>query len=152
MNSNDFTATFTVERTPEEVFGAINNVRGWWSGNIEGDTDALGAEFTYRYQDIHYTKQKISEFVPNERVVWHIAEAFQNFTEKPDEWVGTDVTFEIMPKGSQTEMRFTHRGLVPEVECFEACSSAWSSYVNGSLKRLIMTGLGAPNPEEGAAE
>ncbi len=51
------------------------------------DTDALGAEFTYRCKDVHYTKQKISEFVPNQRVVWHIEEAFLNFTEEPDEQV-----------------------------------------------------------------
>ena len=80
MTSSDFTATFTVDRTPKEIFAAINDVRGWWSGNIEGDTDALGAEFTYRYQDVHYTKQKISEFVPNRRVVWHVEEASLNFT------------------------------------------------------------------------
>lgn len=48
MSSSDFAATFTVDRTPEEVFAAIDDVRGWWSGNIEADTDALGAEFTYR--------------------------------------------------------------------------------------------------------
>jgi uncharacterized protein YndB with AHSA1/START domain len=152
MTSSDFTAAFTVGRTPEEVFAAINDVRGWWSGNIEGDTDALGAEFTYRYKDVHYTKQKISEFVPNQRVVWHIEEAFLNFTEEPDEWAGTDVTIEITPNGDETEVRFTHRGLVPEFECFEACSSAWSFYVNGSMKRLITTGRGEPNPEENAGE
>ena len=152
MTSSDFTATFTVDRTPEEVFAAINDVRGWWSGNIEGDTDALGAEFTYRYKDVHYTKQKISEFVPNQRVVWHVEEAFLNFTEEPDEWAGTDVTIEITPNGDETEVRFTHRGLTPEFECFEACSSAWSFYVNGSLKRLITTGRGEPNPEENAGE
>jgi uncharacterized protein YndB with AHSA1/START domain len=152
MTSTDFTASFTVDRTPEEVFAKINDVRGWWSGNIEGDTDALGAEFTYRYQDVHYTKQKITEFVPNERVVWHIEDAFLNFTEEPDEWVGTDVTFEITPTCDETEVRFTHRGLVPEFECFEACSSAWGFYVNGSLKRLIATGYGEPNPEEDAGE
>lgn len=76
MTSTDFTATFTVDRTTEEVFARINDGRGWWFGNIEGDTDGVGAEFTYRYQDVHYTKQKISEFVPNERVVWHIEEGF----------------------------------------------------------------------------
>jgi hypothetical protein len=44
--STDFTAAFTVEQTPEEVFVAVNNVRAWWSGNVEGETDALDAEFT----------------------------------------------------------------------------------------------------------
>jgi len=140
--STDFTATFTVDQTPAEVFAAVNNVRGWWSGNIEGETAALGAEFTYRYQDVHYTKQKLSDFVPNQRVVWHIEEAFLNFTEDPAEWVGTDVTFEITPKSDGTELHFTHSGLVPEFDCFEACSSAWGFYVNGSLKRLITTGEG----------
>jgi hypothetical protein len=76
-------------------------------------------------------KQKIIEFLPNERVVWHINEAFLNFTQEPGEWVGTDVTFEITPKGGETEMRFTHRGLVPELECFEACSITWGFYVTG---------------------
>jgi uncharacterized protein YndB with AHSA1/START domain len=145
--STNFTAAFTVDQTPEEVFTAVNNVRGWWSGNIEGETDALGAEFTYRYKDVHYTKQEISEFVPNQRVVWHIEEAFLNFTEDPAEWVGTEVTFEITPKSDGTELRFTHCGLVPEFECFEACSSAWGFYVNGSLKRLITTGEGEPNAD-----
>ncbi len=67
MNSQNFTATFTVDQTPEEAFAAINNVRGWWSGQIEGNTDKLGAEFTYRYKDVHYSKQKITEFVPGKK-------------------------------------------------------------------------------------
>jgi hypothetical protein len=111
MNDRNYTTSFTVDQTPAEAFASINDVRGWWSGNIEGDTDALGAEFTYRYKDVHYTKQKISEFVPNQRVVWHVEEAFLNFTDEPDGWAGTDVTIEITPNGDETEVRFTHRGL-----------------------------------------
>ena len=45
MKDQNYTATFTVDQTPEEVFAAINNVRGWWTGEIEGSADKLGAEF-----------------------------------------------------------------------------------------------------------
>jgi hypothetical protein len=37
MKTKDYSATFTVEQTPEEVFHAINNVRGWWSGEIHAN-------------------------------------------------------------------------------------------------------------------
>jgi hypothetical protein len=30
-----------VDQTPEEVFNAINNPRGWWSEEIEGNTNKL---------------------------------------------------------------------------------------------------------------
>ena len=50
MSDKDFTTTISVDQSPEEAFRAINNVRGWWSENIEGSTDKLDAEFTYRYQ------------------------------------------------------------------------------------------------------
>ena len=60
MNDQSLAITFTVDQTPEQAFAAINNVRGWWSGNIEGNTDKLGDEWTYRYKDIHYSKQRIT--------------------------------------------------------------------------------------------
>ena len=41
MAATDFTTTIVVEQTPKEVFHAINNVRGWWSENIEGGTEKL---------------------------------------------------------------------------------------------------------------
>jgi hypothetical protein len=148
MKNQDFTATISVERTPEEAFDAINNVRGWWSGNIEGGTEKLGDEFTYRYKDVHSCKIKIAELIPGKKVVWHVLDNRFNFTKDKNEWKGTDVIFEVSKKGNKTEVRFTHRGLVPEYECFDVCSNAWGSYINGSLRSLIATGQGHPNPKE----
>jgi Activator of Hsp90 ATPase homolog 1-like protein len=148
MSDRNFTAAISVDQTPEEAFNAIHNVRGWWSENIEGSTDKLGAEFSYRYQDAHFCKIKITELVPGKRIAWHVLDNRFNFTKDKNEWKGTDIIFEISKRGDKTEVRFTHRGLVPEYECFEVCSNAWGSYINGSLRRLIATGRGKPNPKE----
>ncbi len=147
MATDSFTTTFLVNQSPAEVFDTITNVRGWWSGTIEGATDSLGAQFTYRYQDIHYSKQEITEFVPGKKVSWKILDSSLNFTSDPNEWTGTEIEFEIFCKDGQTEVRFTHKGLVPALECFKDCSNAWSYYVNDSLRPLIANGQGLPNTE-----
>jgi hypothetical protein len=59
------------------------------------------------------------------------------------------MSFEINKKGKQTELVFTHIGLVPDYECFNICSEGWANYIDGSLKNLITTGKGQPNPKEG---
>jgi uncharacterized protein YndB with AHSA1/START domain len=150
MSAKSFTTSFTVDQSPEEVFAAINNVRAWWSGEIDGRTDELGAEFKYRYKDIHKSTQKISEWVPGKRVVWQISDAQLNFVDNKTEWNGTTVTFEIGKKGDKTELRFTHVGLVPAFQCYGECSGAWGFYINDSLRSLVTTGKGQPNPDDNA--
>jgi len=148
MTTKDYTTSFSVDETPQQVFAAINNVRGWWSGEIDGRTDKLGAEFTYRYQDVHRSTQRITELVPGKKVVWHVLDAKINFVKDKAEWNGTDIIFEITKKGNKTELRFTHVGLVPAIECYGKCAGAWGFYINDSLRSLITTGKGDPNPTE----
>jgi hypothetical protein len=148
MNTKNYTISFSVDQSREEVFAAINNVRGWWSGDIDGNTDRLGAEFTYRYKDVHRTTQKITEWVPGRKVVWHVVDSQINFVQDKTEWNGTEIVFEITTKDGRTELRFTHVGLVPAIECYGGCSGAWGFYVNDSLRSLIATGKGAPNANE----
>ena len=108
----------------------------------------LGDEWTYRYKDAHRCTMKVTEMAPNKKVVWLVVDNYFNFTEDKTEWTNTKVVFEISTHGNKTEIRFTHQGLVPAYECFDVCSNAWGSYVNGSLRNLIATGKGQPNPKE----
>ncbi len=146
MNNKDFTTTFSVDKTALEVFNAINNVRGWWSGEVSGDTTTLGDEFTYNVPNVHFSKQKITELVPGKSVVWLVVDAELTFVKDKDEWIGTDITFDIAKAGDKTEVRFTHVGLVPAYECYSKCSNAWGTLVNGNLRKLIETGKNQPSP------
>lgn len=145
MEASNFTITLSVDQTPEEVFNAVNNVRGWWSEEVERDTKKLGDEFTYHYEDVHYSQMKLIEVIPNEKVVWLVKYNYFKFTKDKSEWTGTKISFEISKRDGKTQLRFTHLGLVPEYECFEICSNAWSQYIQQSLLSLITTGVGQPN-------
>ena len=145
MKNPDFTTTISVEQTPEAAFTAINNVRGWWSGKIEGETSKLGAEFIYRYKDVHRSRQKITEFAPSKKVVWQVLDSQLSFVKDQSEWTGTEIVFEIYEKDGKTEIRFTHTGLVPKYECYDSCSNAWSTLVNDNLRKLISTGERQPD-------
>ena len=147
MKTSDFTTTISVDQTPQEAFNAINNVRDWWPGEIEGNTTKLNDEFSYRYKKMHYSNQKLVEVIPGKKVIWLVTESSLNFVENKSEWTGTKVIFEISKKGNKTQLVFTHEGLVPEVECYDACSPAWTQYIQHSLFSLITTGKGDPNLE-----
>jgi hypothetical protein len=146
MKNQNYSASFTVSQTPQQVFDAINNVRGWWSGEIEGDTDKPGARFTYRVPNVHRSTQKITEFIPGKKIVWHVSDARLDFVKDKSEWKGTDIVFEIGNKDGKTEVRFTHIGLAPVCECYDGCSNGWSILVKGNLRKLITTGKTQPSP------
>jgi hypothetical protein len=145
----DYTASILVDQAPETAFNAIKNFRAWWSQDIEGNTDQLNETFFYHYKEVHLSKIKLIEIVPNKKLVYQVVDNKFNFVKDTTEWINTKLVFEIAREGDQTKVKFTHEGLVPEYECYKICEDAWTSYIRGSLQSLITTGKGKPNPKEG---
>jgi hypothetical protein len=142
MDNHNFTTTIIVEASPSKVFNAINDVSDWWQGEISGSSKKLNDEFEYRMPGIHFSKQKLVEVIPNEKVVWLVTDSnLSSFTDK-QEWNGTKMIFEIKEINGRTQLRFTHVGLVPKFQCYGDCSSAWEMLVQQSLFSLITTGKG----------
>jgi hypothetical protein len=142
MATSNFSTTILVDNSKEEVFNAINDVRSWWQGEVEGNTAALNDEFSYSVPGIHFSKQKIIEFIPNEKIQWLITDSKLSFVKDQTEWTGTKIVFEISEVNNKTQVRFSHLGLVPEFECYGDCSNAWGKLIEESLLSLITTGKG----------
>ncbi|HEX8094188.1 SRPBCC family protein [Jatrophihabitans sp.] len=145
MSSQNFTTSFSVDQSPKDVFDAINNPRGWWSEEIEGGTDQVGDEFNYHFQDLHRCKIRVTDLIPGQKVSWLVVENYFSFTEDKTEWTDTTINFDISEEDGTTTVVFTHVGLVPEYECYGACSEGWGNYINTSLRGLITAGAGLPN-------
>ena len=147
MKEQDYDISITVNVTAREAFESINSVSKWWTENLEGSSESLNDEFTVRFGDVHYSRQKLVEIVPDKKIEWLVTDSALNFIKDKQEWTGTKIRFEIVEENGKTKVHFTHLGLTPGIECFDACSNAWSQYIQGSLLNLINTGKGQPEPK-----
>lgn len=148
MGNKSFNITFAVDQSASEVFNAVSNISKWWTENVNGNSVTLNDEFTVQFEDMHFSKQRLIEIVPNKKAVWLVTDSKLNWLKNKQEWTGTKIVFEISNLDKSTQLQFTHIGLNPEVECYHDCSNAWSQYIRSSLFNLITTGKGSPEQKQ----
>ncbi len=139
--SKNYSFSFESSQTPENIFETLTDVRKWWVGlfdeDIQGNSNILNEEFTFTAGDgVHYTKQKLTELVNNQKVFWKVTESNLSFVEKNEEWTDTMFGFEILKLENKSKITFTHYGLVPKFECYGNCSGSWTQYLENLAEKL----------------
>ena len=137
----NFTYSFLSSKTPDVIFELLLTVEQWWSGlyneTIEGKTQLLNDEFTFNAGGgVHNTTQKLIELIPNKKIVWLVTNSKLTFLGNPSEWENTKICFELSKEGDKTIVTFMHDGLVPQIECYNNCSVAWTNYLENLKKKL----------------
>ena len=146
MENKNFTATIEVAKSPQHVFNCITDVTNWWSKDFEGSSSKLNDEFIIHHPNQHYSKQKLIEVLPGKKIVWLVTDSTLYWLEKnKQEWTNTRMIFEISNTGDKTVLRFTHEGLVPEMECYAMCEKGWNMIIKDWLFHFVT--VGTPSAE-----
>ncbi|MBI3520208.1 MAG: SRPBCC domain-containing protein [Bacteroidetes bacterium] len=141
MKKENFTYSFQSSQTPEAIFKLLLNIEQWWSGlyeeHILGKSHAVNDEFSFKAGGgMHYSKQKLVELIPDKKIVWLVTDSNLSFLNKPDEWTNTKICFDISKDKVNTLITFTHEGLIPQIECYDNCSTAWAKYLENLKQKL----------------
>lgn len=127
--------------TPEKVYEAIttlDGLSGWWAEKTTGETE-VGGVIQFRFVPGGFD-MKVLALEPGRLVRWEVVDG-------PDEWLGTTVHWELRQDGDYTIVLFRHEGWREQVEFMYHCSTKWAAYLL-SLKQLVETGTGAPDPRD----
>ena len=144
MNQENYQCSISVKATAEDSFQAINNVPEWWAKKVVGSSDHLNDVFMIDWGET-WVKFKITDFDANKKITWHCTDCYLGWLKDKTEWKGTTVVFELASEPGGTKIDFTHKGLVPQVECYDQCVKGWDQYVKGSLVGLLNEGKGQPS-------
>lgn len=139
--TKNFTYSFTSSKTPSAIFEFLLHIEQWWSGKyeetIKGKSEKVNDEFTFKAGGgAHYSKQKLVELIPNKKIAWLVTDSKLSFLSDTSEWIGTKICFDISKEDNKTKVTFTHDGLVPEIECYDACSVGWTQYMEQLKNKL----------------
>lgn len=85
MKAQNYHTSITVDAAPYDAFESITSVSKWWTENLEGNSLKPDDEFTVRFGNVHYSRQKLVEVVPGKKVVWLVTDSQLNFIKDKNE-------------------------------------------------------------------
>jgi uncharacterized protein YndB with AHSA1/START domain len=130
-----------IKASEHDVYKALTTRDGlaaWWTNNTQGDEN-VGGVLQFRFGPGGFD-MKVLELDPSRHVLWQVVDG-------PEEWIGTKVRWDLKRDGDYTGIMFKHEGWREPVEFMHHCSTKWAIFLM-SLKSLLETGRGAPDPND----
>jgi uncharacterized protein YndB with AHSA1/START domain len=130
-----------IKSSMEKVYEAITTregLAGWWTNDTQGKGE-VGGVLQFRFGAGGFD-MKVLELHPAQSVLWQVVDG-------PEEWIGTKVSWELKQQGEHVVVLFEHQGWTKPVEFMHHCSTKWAIFLM-SLKSLVETGKGAPDPND----
>ena len=130
-----------IKSSPDEVYKALTTREGlaaWWTNNTQGESN-VGGVLQFRFGNGGFD-MKVLELDPAKRVLWQVVDG-------PKEWIGTKVSWELRQESDYAIVLFKHEDWKEPVEFMHHCSTKWGLFLM-SLKSLVETGKGAPDPND----
>jgi uncharacterized protein YndB with AHSA1/START domain len=130
-----------IKSSLDDVYLALTTpagLAGWWTTDTQGDGN-VGGVLRFRFGAGGFDL-KVLELQPARRVRWQVIDG-------PAEWIDTTVSWELKQDGDYVIILFKHEDWREPVEFMHHCSTKWGVFLM-SLKSLLETGRGAPDPHD----
>ena len=111
----------------------------WWTSDTRGAGE-VGSIIQFRFGSAG-PDFEVVELVPDQRVRW------RHHGEMPNDWMGSEILFELHEDDKQTIVNFAHYNWRQSDEVLAHCSTKWGVFMM-SLKSCIESGLGQPYPND----
>jgi uncharacterized protein YndB with AHSA1/START domain len=131
-----------IKSSVDEVYQALTTTEalaGWWTTGTSGKGGDVGGVLQFRFEAGGFD-MRVLELDPGRRVLWEV-------TDGPPEWIGTRVDWKLYQADDYAIVLFHHQGWREPVEFMHHCSTKWAIFLM-SLKSLLETGKGAPEPDD----
>lgn len=143
----DITHRIGIMAPAAKVYQALATIDGlarWWTEEVSGASKQNGRiAFVFRKPNGELRGQidvDVRALVPQREVRWRCSGGI-------DEWIDTDISFELTEEDNQTTLMFGHRNWREETSFTSHCSTKWATFLL-SLRDYVETGTGKPAPHD----
>lgn len=114
----------------------------WWTHTTDGGLEKVGDKVTAKFPpDYGFWTFEAIVFERLNRIEMICVDAHHKVDGQPEEidqeWLGTKIIWNFRSVGDTTEIKMTHEGLTPKLNCWGICLDGWKHFFKRSLKAYL---------------